>query len=78
MFDAHYSSKYSAVPLAIGGDQVAHLTWRLQHGELPQAHLPKVVVLNIGTNDLGAARADADQHSAEAFISLAVPGVTLR
>ena len=78
VFEKYYGSKYRAVPLAIGGDQVAHLHWRLLNGELPQAKQPKVVVINIGTNDLGAARADADEHSAEAIVSLAVPGITLR
>ncbi len=37
------------------GDQVDHLMYRLQHRELLKRHPPKVSVLLIGTNDLGAA-----------------------
>lgn len=36
------------------GDQVAHLLWRLIHGDIPVIHKPKLVVVMIGTNDLGA------------------------
>jgi hypothetical protein len=40
---------------------------------------PKVVVLLIGTNDLGAAAMEAgDIHKAEEAVMRAVPGVTLR
>ena len=38
----------------VPGDQVAHQQWRLLHGETFVANQPKVVVLLIGTNDLGA------------------------
>ena len=39
----------------LAGDQVAHLMWRLQHGQLYVKHQPQVIVVMIGTNDLGAA-----------------------
>lgn len=37
------------------GDQIGHLEWRLMHGDIPEVHHPKVAVILIGTNDLGAA-----------------------
>ena len=37
------------------GDQAAHLQWRLEHGQLYRRRAPKVLVVMIGTNDLGAA-----------------------
>lgn len=36
------------------GDQTAHLQWRLLNGQLLLQNPPRVVVLMIGTNDLGA------------------------
>lgn len=38
----------------MAGDQTAHLQWRLLHGQLLTGNPPKVAVLMIGTNDLGA------------------------
>lgn len=34
------------------GDQCQQLLWRLQHGELPSGVGAKVVIVNIGTNDI--------------------------
>ena len=42
-------------PSGAAGDQVDHLMYRLQRRELLKRHPPKVSVLLIGTNDLGAA-----------------------
>lgn len=47
----------SPLVLAIGGDQVQHLQWRLEDGELPDAlrnDLQATFVLMIGTNNLGS------------------------
>lgn len=69
----------AALPLdPAAGDQTAHLIWRLENGEMPQKNKPKVVVLLIGTNDLGAARGEVDERGAEDHVMQAVPGVTLR
>ena len=43
----------NAVNYGISGDQTQHLIWRMQHEEIDGLN-PKVVVLKIGTNNLGA------------------------
>eukprot|EP00884_Botryococcus_braunii_P016636 jgi/Botrbrau1/3656/Bobra.0204s0046.1 len=50
--------QYSSDILAVAGDQVGHLWWRLLNGELPQVNMPTVAVVLIGTNDLTAADCD--------------------
>ncbi|KAF5293049.1 hypothetical protein FQR65_LT11041 [Abscondita terminalis] len=37
----------------IGGDRVEHVLWRLLNGELQFGYPPKVVVLFVGTNNIG-------------------------
>ncbi|KAL4423626.1 hypothetical protein ABPG77_009213 [Micractinium sp. CCAP 211/92] len=54
VFAAHVASRFRAGRLGIGGDQTFHLRWRLLNGELPARRHPQLVVLLIGTNDLGA------------------------
>ncbi len=54
VFAAHVASRFRAGRLGIGGDQTFHLRWRLLDGELPARRHPQLVVLLIGTNDLGA------------------------
>jgi lysophospholipase L1-like esterase len=41
-----------AIDIAIGGDQVQHLLWRVAHGDLAGQN-PKLIVLTIGTNNGG-------------------------
>ena len=43
----------NAADYGIPGDQTQHLIWRMQHEEIDGLN-PKVVVLKIGTNNLGA------------------------
>jgi len=52
IFEDRYD-KYDAANFGIGGDRTEHILWRIDHGELDDIH-PKVVVLMIGTNNLGS------------------------
>lgn len=57
------------------GDQSANLEWRIMTGgEFPAIHMPKTVVILIGTNDLTY----ADCHDDQQEILDAVPGVVDR
>jgi lysophospholipase L1-like esterase len=50
---AKYYAKRNAVNLGIGGDQTAHVLWRLDHGNIDGIS-PKLAVLMIGTNNSGS------------------------
>lgn len=52
VFMKEYGHIQSAA-FGIAADRTAHLLWRLQNGELPEGLKAKVVVVLIGTNDLG-------------------------
>ena len=54
-----YYDKYDAANFGIGGDRTEHILWRIDHGELDDIH-PKVVVLMIGTNNLGTQQSVED------------------
>ncbi|HMB95827.1 MAG TPA: platelet-activating factor acetylhydrolase IB subunit [Tepidisphaeraceae bacterium] len=51
IWDGHFG-KYDPANFGIGGDRTAHVLWRIENGELDGIH-PKVVVLMIGTNNIG-------------------------
>jgi lysophospholipase L1-like esterase len=51
-----YFAPHHALRLGIGGDKTQQVLWRITHGELEGLH-PRVVVLLIGTNNLGHDRA---------------------
>eukprot|EP00884_Botryococcus_braunii_P001033 jgi/Botrbrau1/10930/Bobra.0025s0103.1 len=45
-------TKFEIHVLAISGDGVKHLMWRILHGELPLNKTPQVVVVSIGSVDI--------------------------
>jgi len=57
-------NKYKPLNLGIGGDEIQHLHWRLLNGEGDNTN-PNVVVVLIGTNNIGNAG-----HSGEITIEL--------
>ncbi|MGC8641066.1 MAG: platelet-activating factor acetylhydrolase IB subunit [Isosphaeraceae bacterium] len=56
-----------AANFGIGGDQTQHVLWRIRHGELDGIH-PRVVVLMIGTNNVGSNSADEIAQGITAII----------
>jgi len=58
VWQKHYAPLH-AVKYGIGGDRTQHLVWRMENGEIDGLH-PKVVVLKIGTNNMG----DTDENIA--------------
>ena len=53
VWSQHYGA-LKAARIAIPGDAIQHLLWRLQNGGIGGEIQPKVAVLMIGTNNLGA------------------------
>ena len=52
LWEEHYGRPYKALNLGIGGDEVQHVTWRVQHGEVDAIN-PECAVILIGTNNIG-------------------------
>lgn len=48
---------YNPANFGVGADRTEHVLWRIDHGELDHVD-PRVVVLLIGTNNIGDAAAD--------------------
>jgi lysophospholipase L1-like esterase len=61
-WDREYAPR-NAANFGIGGDETQHVLWRLTHGEL-DGLAPKLVVLMIGTNNLGNAGHSAAETAA--------------
>ncbi len=77
VYKAHYGADDPA-NFGISGDRTQHVLWRLDHGELDGLH-PKVVVLMIGTNNIGdtAAHIAAADEKIVAEIHDKVPAAKL-
>jgi len=54
---------YSPADFGISGDSTEHVLWRIEHGELDGIN-PKVVVLMIGTNNIGHTPPDEPEWAA--------------
>lgn len=69
---ANYA-KRNAVNFGIGGDRTQHVLWRIKNGNLEglanpkQGNAPKLVVLMIGTNNIGA---DSREQIADGVIAI--------
>jgi lysophospholipase L1-like esterase len=64
---SRYYAPRRAANFGIGGDRTQHILWRLDHGEL-EGIRPKVVVLLIGTNNLGDNSEDEVVEGVEAVV----------
>src|SRR5262245_40480610 len=65
VWEKHFAP-LKAANFGIGGDQTQHVLWRLQNGEL-EGIQPKVVVLMIGTNNVGR---DSAEQIAEGITAI--------
>ncbi|CAK0772375.1 hypothetical protein CVIRNUC_003956 [Coccomyxa viridis] len=74
VFRKYFSSHYSTGILAVAGDQIGNLQYRLEDGEIPKKQ-PKVAIVLIGTNDFFAVDIC---FGTEADLLGAVPGVNSR
>lgn len=62
----HFES-FKPANFGIGGDRTEHVLWRLQNGELDNIK-PKAMVLMIGTNNVGANKAEQISEGIEAIV----------
>ena len=63
-----------ALDLAVSGDTASNLLWRVRNGESPAPLDPKVLVVNVGTNDIKRVSVEGDP---EDLASGAKPGKEL-
>jgi beta-glucosidase len=61
-----YTPRHAA-NFGIGGDRTQHVLWRIEHGELDGIK-PKVIVLMIGTNNLGSNMPDEIAQGVTAIV----------
>jgi lysophospholipase L1-like esterase len=63
-----YYGPRNAADFGIGGDRTQHVLWRIENGEV-EGITPKVTVLMIGTNNLGANTNDEIAAGIEAIVA---------
>jgi lysophospholipase L1-like esterase len=66
-----YFAPLGALNLGVSGDRTEHVLWRLQQAPLTRLE-PRVVVLLIGTNNLGHGTSDAEQTLAGVLAVIAL------
>lgn len=66
-WDKYYAGR-NAANFGFSGDQTQHVIWRLQNGELVGLN-PKVIVIMIGTNNIGA-RSSTPEQAADGVKSI--------
>ncbi|MDR1146486.1 MAG: GDSL-type esterase/lipase family protein [Verrucomicrobiales bacterium] len=64
---AAYYAPIGAINLGISSDRTEHVLWRLQHGALDPLH-PRMVILLIGTNNLGNSEPEAVAYGVWAIV----------
>jgi lysophospholipase L1-like esterase len=67
VWDRYYVPR-NAADFGIGGDRTQHVLWRLDNGEVDGIK-PKVVVLMIGTNNVGSNSADEIAEGIKAIVA---------
>ena len=76
IFEAAFGA-YKPLNFGISGDRTQHVLWRIQNGEM-EGIKPKVVVLMIGTNNIGQSKDPEKPESAIAGIQAIVQEVHKR
>ena len=77
IWDASFAP-LKAANFGISGDRTHHVLWRLQNGEFEGLTLPKVVILMIGTNNIGQKENPESAASAIAGIQAIVKEIHKR
>jgi beta-glucosidase len=65
---SRYYASRNAANFGIGGDRTQHLLWRLDHGAL-EGYSPRVVVILIGTNNIGNTELDDLSEGVKAVVA---------
>lgn len=60
LFRKENGGRVNGIALGVSGDQIKHLLWRMEHGEIPEALHSKVYWLLIGTNNLSNPKCSAE------------------
>ena len=60
IWDAHFGP-YNPANFGISADRTEHVLWRIENGELDGKMHPKVIVMMIGTNNIGWPAADIEK-----------------